>query len=207
MTADRIAEVTEAAIAYTENLFRDNSGGHDAGHTMRVYRNAMHIAGQENGCDRMIVALAALLHDADDHKLFDTKDNENARNFLQSQGVSKEQTDRICNVINSVSFSKNRGKVPDTIEGMIVQDADRLDAMGAIGIARTFAYGGEHGRPLEQSVQHFYDKLLLLKDEMNTETAKEIAKQRHVFLENYLAELRKEIEWELFKQVPGTRGE
>ena len=202
MTTEHIAKVIEAAVAYTEDLFSDNSGGHDTGHTMRVYRNAMQIAEREKGCDRMIVALAALLHDADDHKLFDTKDNENARKFLQSQDISKEQTDRICDVINSVSFSKNRGKVPDTIEGMIVQDADRLDAMGAIGIARTFAYGGEHGRPLEQSVQHFYDKLLLLKDEMNTGTAKKIAEQRHMFLENYLDELRKETECELLKQVP-----
>ena len=187
-------KIIEAAIAYTEDLFAGNAGGHDTAHVMRVYKEAMYIAEHENGCDRMIVALAALLHDADDHKLFDTKDNENARSFLQNLGVSKEQTDRICNVINSVSFSKNRGKVPDTIEGMIVQDADRLDAMGAIGIARTFAYGGEHGRPLEQSVQHFYDKLLLLKDEMNTEIAKEIAGHRHLFLESFLAELRKEIE-------------
>lgn len=187
-------KIIEDAIAYIEALFDGNTGGHDSAHTMRVYKEAMHIAEYENGCDRMTVALAALLHDADDYKLFDTKDNENARKFLQSQAVSKEQTERICKVINSVSFSKNRGKVPDTIEGMIVQDADRLDAMGAIGIARTFAYGGEHGRSLEQSVQHFYDKLLLLKDEMNTDAAKEIAEQRHSFLENYLAELRKETE-------------
>ncbi len=187
-------KIIEAAIEYIEDLFDRNPGGHDTAHTMRVYRQAMHIAEHESSCDRRIVALSALLHDVDDHKLFDTKDNENARDFLRSQELSKEQADRICDVINSVSFSKNRGKVPDTIEGKIVQDADRLDAMGAIGIARTFAYGGEHGRPMEQSVQHFYDKLLLLKDEINTEIAKEIAEQRHLFLENFLAELRKEIE-------------
>ena len=86
-----------------------------------------------------------------------------------------------------MSFSKNRGKKPETIEGMIVQDADRLDAMGAIGIARTFAYGGEHGRSIEESVQHFHDKLLLLKDEMNTETAKKLAESRHSFLLEYLS--------------------
>ena len=187
-------KIIKDAIAYIEALFDGNAGGHDTGHTIRVYRKAMQIAERENGCDSRIVALAALLHDADDYKLFLTKDNENARSFLQSHDVPDEQTDLICNVINSVSFSKNRDRSPDTIEGMIVQDADRLDAMGAIGIARTFAYGGEHGRALEQSVQHFYDKLLLLKDEMNTETAKEIAEKRHLFLENYLAELRNEIE-------------
>ena len=185
-------KLIEEAIAYIEELFSGNSGGHDIDHSLRVYKNAMNIAERESGADRRIVALAALLHDADDHKLFDTKNNENTRKFLRSRSVSEEQTDRICNVINAVSFSKNRGKVPDTIEGMIVQDADRLDAMGAIGIARTFAYGGEHGRSLKESVQHFYDKLLLLKDEMNTETAKLIAERRHLFLEKYLAELREE---------------
>ena len=100
--------------------------------------------------------------------------------------------DQICEVINAVSFSRNKGKHPESIEAMIVQDADRLDAMGAIGIARTFAYGGEHGRSLEDSVQHFYDKLLLLKDGLNTDTAKEMAEKRHDYLLSFLKELEEE---------------
>ena len=100
--------------------------------------------------------------------------------------------EEICKVINGVSFSKNRGVQPETTEGKIVQDADRLDAMGAIGIARTFAFGGERGRSIEDSVQHFYDKLLLLKDEMNTEAGRQMAEERHDFMEQFLVELKKE---------------
>ena len=184
--------MTEAAIAYIKTLFRDNSGGHDISHSLRVYRNAMMIADWEPGCDRQVVALAALLHDADDHKLFDTRDNANARTFLYGQGVSKEKADRICKVINGVSFSQNCGKRPDTPEGRIVQDADRLDAIGAVGIGRTFAYGGEHGRSMEASIQHFYDKLLLLKDTMNTDTARQIAEERHKFMLEFLEEYARE---------------
>ena len=95
-------------------------------------------------------------------------------------------------MINSVSFSQNKGKAPDTLEGMVVQDADRLDAMGAIGVARTFAYGGEHGRSLGDSIQHFYDKLLRLKALMNTETGRKMAERRHAFLEAFLEEYLEE---------------
>lgn len=175
------------AIEYVSNLLENNSGGHDAAHSLRVYKNALAIAEKEPECDLLVVSLAAILHDADDHKLFNNENNENTREFLKDNGVSYEVTEEICRVINSVSFSKNRGKKPETLEGMIVQDADRLDAMGAIGIARTFAYGGEHGRSIEESVQHFYDKLLLLKDEMNTETARKLAESRHAFLAEFLA--------------------
>ncbi len=183
----------EKAAGYIRELFRGNAGGHDAAHSLRVYRNAMKIAEQEPGCDREIAALAALLHDADDHKLFHTENNANARAFLEANEVPPERTERICQTINMVSFSRNRDRVPDTIEGKIVQDADRLDAMGALGIARTFAYGGEHGRPMEGSVQHFYDKLLLLKDMLNTEPAKRLAAKRHDFLQSFLEELDEEL--------------
>ena len=179
-------------ITYIENLFRGNTGGHDAAHSLRVYRNAMKIAETEPEADKEIVALAALLHDADDHKLFHTENNENTRSFLMENRVPEETIDQICAAINAVSFSQNRGKRPDTIEGRIVQDADRLDALGAIGIARTFAYGGEHGRPLHESVQHFHDKLLLLKDAMNTESGRALAQERHAFLEAFLRELEEE---------------
>ncbi len=180
--------VIQAAKVYIEELFASNAGGHDAAHTLRVYRNAMALADLLPDCDRGIVALAALLHDADDRKLFDTKDNANARTFLKGQGVPQETADRICEAVNSVSFSQNRGKRPQTLEGRIVQDADRLDAIGAVGIARTFAYGGEHGRSLEESIAHFHEKLLLLKDEMNTEAARKIAERRHAFTEEFLRE-------------------
>ena len=182
----------EAAIAYVQSLFRNNAGGHDAAHTLRVYRNALLIAGRETGCDMEIVSLAALLHDADDHKLFDTENNANARAFLTEQRVDPARIERIIAAINAVSFSRNRGKRPETPEGRIVQDADRLDAIGAVGIARTFAYGGEHGRSLDASVQHFHEKLLLLKDEMNTETGREIARERHAYMVRFLEEYGRE---------------
>ena len=98
----------------------------------------------------------------------------------------------ICEVINGVSFSRNQGRTPETIEGRIVQDADRLDALGAIGVARTFAYGGKHGRPLQDSVNHFHEKLLRLKDMMNTETGRRLAEERHRFLEAFLREYEEE---------------
>ena len=184
--------ITEKAVDYIHGLFAKNAGGHDAEHSMRVYQNALKIARNEKEADNEVVSLAALLHDADDHKLFDTKDNANAREFLSSQNVVPEKIDAIITAINSVSFSQNRGKHPETLEGKIVQDADRLDAIGAVGIARTFAYGGEHGRNLESSVQHFHDKLLLLKDEMNTESAREIAEERHAFMLEFLERYQKE---------------
>ena len=186
-------ELINEAIEYVSDLLGGNSGGHDLSHSIRVYKNALKIAEGEGPCDMTVVALASILHDIDDHKIFAHENNENARAFLDDKGVSSELTEEICRVINSVSFSRNRGVKPDTIEGKIVQDADRLDALGAIGIARTFAYGGEHGRSIEESVRHFYDKLLLIKDELNLDTSKAMADQRHKFLEDYLAELDDEI--------------
>ena len=175
-----------AAIAYIRKLFQEQAGSHDLSHSMRVYRMAMTIADLEPDCDREVVALAALLHDADDPKLFDTRDNANCRAFLRAQGMEEQRIEEICRVINGVSFSHNRGRRPETPEGKIVQDADRLDAMGAVGIARTFAYGGEHGRSLQDSARHFYEKLLLLRDEMNTETGKALAEERHRFLRMFI---------------------
>ena len=187
-------DTIDAAKEYIERLFAGNADGHGLDHSMRVYKNAMLLAETEPTADRFIVALSALLHDADDYKLFQTENNANARNFLKSANVDPETTDRICEVINSVSFSKNRGKKPETIEGQIVQDADRLDAIGAIGIARTFAFGGKHNRSLESSIDHFHEKLLLLKDMLNTEKAKELAESRHLFMEQFLKEWEKETE-------------
>ena len=151
------SSVINSAIQYIKTLFQNNSDGHDAQHTLRVYHNALLIAESEPDCNLFVVSLAALLHDVDDYKLFRTENNANARTFLSSQHIEPEQIDYICDIINSVSFSKNHGKRLASIDAKIVQDADRLDAIGAIGIARTFAYGGKCGRTLEDSVQHFHD--------------------------------------------------
>ena len=185
-------KIIDSAIEYIKALLANDFGGHDADHSMRVYHNANMIAEKEPGCNRLIVSLAALLHDADDHKLFKTENNENARAFLKKH-MNAEQIEYICEVIIGISFSKNRGVRPKTLEGKIVQDADRLDAIGAIGIARTFAFGGERRRPLSDSVQHFYDKLLHLKSEMNTEEGMRIAEFRHDLMVQFLEELEKEL--------------
>ena len=186
--------ITEAAIEYIRELYADNADGHGFDHSMRVYRNALMIADSEPSADRFVVSLAALLHDADDYKLFQTENNANARRFMDSQGLDPDTVSRVCEAVNSVSFSKNKGRRPETIEGRIVQDADRLDAIGAVGIARTFAYGGKHGRSLDSSVEHFHEKLLLLKDMMNTGRARDLAGQRHEFLQLFLREWEQETE-------------
>ncbi|MBO7376046.1 MAG: HD domain-containing protein, partial [Clostridia bacterium] len=115
--------IIDKAKEYVTELFRGNADGHDAGHSLRVFRNAMSIAEHYPDCDITEVALAALLHDADDYKLFRTENNANARAFLSREGVDPETADRICGAIKSVSFSKNLGKRPETLEAMIVQDA------------------------------------------------------------------------------------
>lgn len=185
--------ISDKVIEYITDIFKDNADGHDLNHSVRVYKNAKQILSAYPYADGMVVELAALLHDVDDHKLFNTFDNANARKFLVDNSIDSEKIELICEVINSVSFSKNKGVRPKTIEGCIVQDADRLDALGAIGIARTFAYGGKHGRSIEASVEHFYEKLLLIKDMMNTSEAKKIANERHAFLEAFIDELNNEI--------------
>ena len=185
-------ETISAAAEYVQELFRENSGGHDADHTLRVYRTSLLIAEEFPGCDLFSVALAALLHDTDDPKLFRTDDFANARAFLSSHDVDPATADRVCSVVSEVSFSSNRDSEPTSVEARIVRDADRLDAIGAIGIARTFAYGGSQGRPMEDSLRHFDEKLLLIKDMLSTETAKRLAVRRHDFLLDFLEEYRSE---------------
>ena len=185
-------QIIEAAKLYIHEIFKGISDGHDVNHSLRVYQNALQIAEGYPQCNIMIISLSSLLHDVDDHKLFDTKDNMNARRFLISHQIENDDTEKICEVINGVSFSKNKGINPKSIEGKIVQDADRIDAIGAIGIARTFAYGGKMGRSIESSLQHFQDKLLLLKDNMNTEEAKRMAESRHMYMKEFLIEFSKE---------------
>ena len=187
-------QIVANAIEYITELYRGNSDGHDLEHSLRVYRTAMKISSNYSECDGLVVALGALLHDVDDHKLFNTENNANARKFLDCNNVNRAKTDEICEVINSVSFSKNKDRDPATLEGRIVRDSDRLDAMGALGIARTFAYGGKNGRSLDESVQHFHDKLLLLIDLLYTKEAKEIGEERNQFLISFLEEYKKETE-------------
>lgn len=193
-------EVIENAKNFAREVFKSDHSGHDFFHTLRVYDLACHIAQQERA-DVYIVGLAALLHDVDDHKISpDTAaEKTRAREFLCAQGLEEKTANRIINIIRQVSFSQNI-LPPDTLEGKCVQDADRLDAMGAIGIARTFAFGGSRGRALYDpegkdmttSIAHFYDKLLLLKDRMNTPTAGKLAEGRDRFLRLYLDEFTSE---------------
>ena len=182
----------DTTTSYIKALFEGSSDGHDADHSLRVYKNALAIASNYPEADMDLISLSSLLHDVDDHKLFQTENNSNARTFLKNQNVPAETIEEIVKIINSVSFSKNKGKTSETLEEKIVQDADRLDAMGAIGIARTFAYGGKKGRSLEDSVQHFHDKLLLLRDTLNTDEARDIAISRNEFMVKFLEELSKE---------------
>lgn len=184
------------ATEFAKGIFEADSSGHDFDHTLRVYRMAVRIA-EEEGADVQTAALAALLHDVDDRKLSPETCDEKTRavGFLRANGVQEEEICKIVQIISEISFSEGNGR-PSTGEGMCVQDADRLDAMGAIGIARTFAFGGSRGRRIHDpdgldagsSIQHFYDKLLLLKDRMNTRTGKELARQRDAFLRSYLDE-------------------
>lgn len=185
-------QIIRDAREYIRELFRGNADGHGEDHTMRVYRNALKIAETEPAADCFLVSLGALLHDADDAKLFRTENNANARRFLEERDILPETVEEICRIINGVSFSKNGDRCPETLEGQIVQDADRLDALGAVGAARTFAYGGKHGRPPEDSIAHFYEKLLRLKDLMNTAKGMEMAKPRHDFLVAFLREWEEE---------------
>ncbi len=170
--------------------------GHDFDHSVRVHRNAVRIAEDET-CDMMVVEAAAIVHDYLDHKFGgDTKERqEKLAHVLSEVGLSSSQTELVLGIINTMSFTK--GVLMTTMEGMIVQDADRLDALGAIGIARTFAYGGHLGRPLygtdESSLQHFHDKLFKLKNLMNTSKGKVLAIARHEFMLMYMEQLAQEL--------------
>ena len=199
--------IIENAINYVEELFKNEYSGHDHFHTLRVYKLAKTIA-KEEGANSDIVELAALLHDVDDVKLspLTTKNKDNARKFLLNNNVKESDIELICNIIDEVSFKGSDSVTPTTLESKCVQDADRLDAIGAIGIARAFAYGGNHNRVMydpndlpnlnmneeeyrkhvSTTVNHFYEKLFKLKDMMNTKTAIKIAIERHKFMEEYI---------------------
>ena len=184
----------DRAMDYARKIFEGDASGHDFDHTMRVFHMATTIAREENA-DLETVQLAALLHDVDDRKLSPQtcENNDNAVSFLRENGVNQEKIKEIIQIISQISFSAGNG-APSTLEGMCVQDADRLDAIGAIGIGRAFAFGGSRGRRIHDpegkdtttTIQHFYDKLLLLKDRMNTAAGRALAHQRHRFMEDFL---------------------
>ena len=190
------ANIVDEAINFVKDFFQNEFTGHDYYHTMRVYNLATEIAKNE-GADLEIVQLSALLHDVDDHKISPktSENKQNARGFLQKMGVFEEKIEKICKIIGEISFSQNGEKAPESIEGKCVQDADRLDAIGAVGIARAFAFGGSRGRHLynpdqkesnDSTIDHFYEKLFKLKGLMNTESAKRIATERDAFMQTYI---------------------
>lgn len=215
MKKDIIIEKTKQ---FVKDKLEGEGSGHDWWHTVRVYNNALDIAKQTKEADCFIVELGALLHDIADHKFGYTDDDRKKiiSDFLGKLNVSKEIIEEVIYIANNISFKggTNKHKM-STVEARIVQDADRLDAIGAIGISRTFAYGGHVNRPLynptlnkehvqvidgysdSDTISHFYEKLLLLKDRMNTEIGAQKAQKRHdimeEFLKNFYAEWNGEI--------------
>ncbi|MDU2198207.1 MAG: HD domain-containing protein [Peptostreptococcaceae bacterium] len=194
-----------------DKMYKEGSG-HDWFHVERVCNMAKYLA-QKESADMFVVEMTALLHDIDDWKFSDVYNTTVTEEFLKSVEVSEEDSNRILNIIKTMSY---KGGVVDstqnTTEGMVVQDADRLDALGAIGIARAFAYGGSKNRSMydpsikpidfksldevknkdNHTINHFYEKLFKLKDLMNTNTAKEIAKKRHKYMEDFIEEFYSE---------------
>ncbi|MCU9593634.1 HD domain-containing protein [Caldibacillus thermolactis] len=204
-------------IKSTENLlrvrFEEECTGHDWFHLNRVRNLALHIHQRENAGNPFTIEMVALLHDYYDDKLWNesSKKREELDQFLR-QDLDDHYVEQILTTIDSISYKGGHGKPLTSIEAKIVQDADRLDAIGAIGIARTFAYGGKIGQPIHNpeiqirtsmsyeeyrhekttSINHFYEKLLKLKDLMQTKTGKKIAEERHQFMEEFLRRFWKE---------------
>lgn len=214
------SDLISKTILFVKQNLENAEGGHDWFHIQRVYKNSLLIA-QNEVCDIKVVQLGALLHDIADSKFHDGNETigpKKAREFLESENVDPKMIEHVINIIENISFKGgNFDKKFSSIELDIIQDADRLDAIGAIGIARTFNYGGFKNRPLYNpvippntkmtkeeykkneapTINHFYEKLLLLKDKMNTETGKQIAQQRHRYMEGFLAQFYAEWEGDL----------
>lgn len=208
-------DIVDNIIKYVEKYFEKDASGHDFYHTLRVYKIAKQIAEKEKA-DIVLTSIIALLHDVDDCKLVGEKGVlfENTRKILKENDVDSDQIDLICSEISKISFKGNGVNKPTTLEGKIAQDADRIDDLGAIGIARTFTYGGSIGRtiyspeiPIRDSISdkdyitntgtsigYFYEKKLKTLDLMNTDEARAIANQRTQYIKDYLKEFFDE--WE-----------
>ena len=209
--------IIDKTILFVKQKLENAEGGHDWFHIERVYKNSLLIAKEED-CDLTVVQLGALLHDIADSKFHngdETVGPRTSRTFLESQNVDESIIQHVINIIENISFKGgNFGQQFNSKELEIVQDADRLDALGAIGIARCFNYGGFKNRALynpeiepkfdmskeeyknseSPTLNHFYEKLLLLKDKMNTPTGKKIAEARHKYMEDFLSQFY--AEWE-----------
>lgn len=214
------SKLIETTINFVKEQLKNAEGGHDWFHIERVYKNTLLIAKEEK-CKVLVCQLGALLHDIADSKFHngdETVGPKTARDFLEKENVSEEVINHVIKIIENISFKGgNFEKKFSSIELDIVQDADRLDALGAIGIARCFNYGGFKNRALynpeilpnlnmskeeykntdSPTINHFYEKLLLLKDKMNTRTGKQIAEQRHQYMEHFLEQFY--AEWEARK--------
>jgi len=211
---NRAAVIAEAE-EYVRGKLAGDFSGHDWQHIERVRRSALAIA-QEEGADLFVCELAALLHDAADEKLVDDAEGalKEIRGWLLARAVPEPMADHVLEIISTMSFKGGSNPPMRTPEGKVVQDADRLDALGAIGISRVFAYSGAKRRPIhdpavkpresmtpeeyrsgnDTAINHFYEKLLKLKDLMNTETARRLAEGRHAFMERFLEQFY--AEWE-----------
>lgn len=211
--------IITTTVNYVKATLADAEGGHDWWHIYRVWQAAKQIAKGEQA-DMLVVELGALLHDIADSKFNggdETIGPAKAKAFLESQEVDADTIEHVVQIIANISFKGGKEQQQfKSLELDIVQDADRLDAIGAIGIARAFNYGGFKNRPLynpitppnlhktkeqykhnnDPTINHFYEKLLLLKDRMNTQTGKQLAQERHQFMEQYLAQFYKEWEGE-----------
>jgi len=210
------SSIIDKTCQFVEEKLAGDGSGHDWWHIHRVWNLAKNIAGQEEGTNLMIVELSALLHDIADWKFHDGDENKGpqmAKQFLTANHVESSVIGPVVEIIASISYKGAGVPTPmKTLEGQVVQDADRLDAIGALGIARTFAYGGHKNRliyhPEEKpilhqsfedykknqghTINHFYEKLLLLKDRMNTASGKRLAEARHQFMQTYLDQFYKE---------------
>ncbi|WP_226534799.1 HD domain-containing protein [Fictibacillus halophilus] len=197
----------EKTEEFVKEKLKDESSGHDWYHIYRVKKLAEKIAEQE-GADHFICVMAALLHDIADEKIAGTEEKglKEVKSWLESIALESQYIEQIISIISTMSFKGGNQSAMQTLEGQVVQDADRLDAIGAIGIGRTFAYSGAKGQlmydpeiPVREkmtkdqyrnekstAVNHFYEKLLKLKDTMNTASAKKLANERHAFLESFL---------------------
>ncbi|SFI01980.1 uncharacterized protein SAMN04488574_101279 [Bacillus sp. 71mf] len=206
-------EQIEKTIIFVKDILEKDASGHDWYHIERVHKLAIALFEKEGG-NRFVIEMAALLHDVADEKLNESEEAgmKKVTDWLELLCISQEDARHIVHIIANMSYKGGHGGTVETLEGKIVQDADRLDALGAIGIARTFAYGGAKGRLLydpnippretmtkeeyrksdEPSLNHFYEKLLKLKDLMNTDAAKEEAEERHRYMEQFINQFMKE---------------